>query len=513
MTATFRDLVQVVGAFPAQSNTLSEAELGLVEALPQPILCCHIDGTLLYMNTAAAKLLDCDLATLSPLVADILADAPQQQPFTWRMTMPGGDPLYLQVSPALLADAFANPRLLLLTLQDLSAQQRAEAIQQRNETLEARVAERTAEAQRARHRVEAILNHSSDAILLARPNGAIQQTNYAFSQMFGYIADEAYGLPFVSCADHPYSEALAATLREVVERAQPGRIEIVARRRSGETFDADVSVSPLLSSPGQVANLVCSLRDISDRKQLERDLRAALIKERTHNEIRARFIARVSHEFRTPLATIRTASEMLERYYDRMTQAQRDEKLSRVKEGVERITAMLDKLLYLDNAGDSHNAFQPQAVNLQVLSREQIARLRDADKNQHPIRFSCEGDCTEVWLDPELITQIIAHLLSNAARYSPAGSPIEFSLSCQLANTVICIQDYGIGIPSVDHPYLFEPFHRAQNVQDTEGAGLGLSVVRQAVEMQGGTIHFESQLGKGSTFTVTIPAISEREAR
>jgi PAS domain S-box-containing protein len=387
-----------------------------------------------------------------------------------------------------------------------------QCIQEHTENLEAKVEERTAEVQRTRYRVEAILNHSSDAILLAYPNGAIQQANYAFGRMFGYSSEEVHGLPFTACADLPYSAALTAAVNEVVERAQPGRIEIVARRHSGETFDADVTLSPL-STQGQVTNLVCSLRDISHLKQLERDLREALMKERTLNEVRSRLITRVSHEFRTPLAMIKTASEMLQRYHSRMTSEQRDEKLERINEGVDRITTMLNNLLSSSDPKAGHNTFAPVMLNLETLCREQIVRACEEDRNQHPVAFSIQGNCTWVMLDPELTARIISHLLSNAAKYSSPGSPIEFSLSCQLANTIIRIQDHGIGIPSEDYPHLFEPFHRARNVQDFDGAGLGLAVVRRAVEMQGGTITFESQLGKGSLFTVTIPGNSEREAK
>lgn len=386
-------------------------------------------------------------------------------------------------------------------------------IQQYSETLEAIVAERTLEAQRALSRVEAILNHSSDAILLTQPDGTIQQVNYAFTQMFDLSSDEVYGLAFTTCIDPAYGAALASKVKTVVEQAKSERIELVARLRNGKTFDADLMLSPLLGAQGQVTNLVCSLRDISLRKQLERDLGASLMQERTRNEIRSRFIARISHEFRTPLATIRAASELLTRYYDRMTLEQQAAKLEQVIDGVDRITEILNNLLAADGEMAGYDKARPVPINLETLAREQIARVCEEDKNQHPIAFSCEGSCGWVILDPELTGQIISKLLLNAVRYSPLGSTVELALSCQSASTVISVRDNGIGIPSEDYPHLFEAFHRARNVQDIDGAGLGLAVVRRAVEMQGGSITFESQLGKGSVFTVIIPGASEREPK
>jgi PAS domain S-box-containing protein len=382
-------------------------------------------------------------------------------------------------------------------------------VQQHADKLEETVAERTLEAQRARRRVEAILNHSSDGIVMTHPDGAIQQSNDAFNQMFGYGTDEVYDLPFTACAEARFYDPLQATFREVAERGQPGRIEIVAQRRDGTMFDADVMLSPLTNPNGRVTNLVCSLRDISRYKQLERDLRAALLKERTLNQLRARFVTRVSHEFRTPLAVIQTASDLLQRYYLRMTAEQRSEKLERIHESIQRITSILDDLLWVNHSKAGHGDFRPVTVNLELFALEYIARVREEDGNRHPINFSVQGDCTSQMLDSELIARIVSHLLSNALKYSPVNSPVEFLLTCEGVKTVIYVKDQGIGIPVEDHPHLFEPFFRAQNVQDTEGVGLGLAIVKEAVELHGGSIEMDSQLGKGTSFTVTLLGVEK----
>jgi signal transduction histidine kinase len=104
-----------------------------------------------------------------------------------------------------------------------------------------------------------------------------------------------------------------------------------------------------------------------------------------------------------------------------------------------------------------------------------------------------------------LLRHILSNLLSNACKYSPPGSEVHFELICQAGQATFVIQDRGIGIPPADLAHLFEPFHRASNVKEIPGTGLGLAIVKRAVDLYGGTIAVDSQVGEGTTFTVTLP--------
>lgn len=110
-----------------------------------------------------------------------------------------------------------------------------------------------------------------------------------------------------------------------------------------------------------------------------------------------------------------------------------------------------------------------------------------------------------VWLDPKLVRHILSHLLSNAIKFSPAGSEVILKLSQQPDHVLFQVQDHGIGIPIADQANLFHLFYRASNVGQVQGTGLGLAIVKQCLEAHGGHIFFESQPGVGSTFTVRIP--------
>jgi two-component system, OmpR family, sensor histidine kinase VicK len=112
-----------------------------------------------------------------------------------------------------------------------------------------------------------------------------------------------------------------------------------------------------------------------------------------------------------------------------------------------------------------------------------------------------------------LMRQIISNLVSNALKYSPSDKLIQIKLSCDAGSAICRVSDEGIGIPLGDLPRLFEPFHRGANVGAISGTGLGLSIAKEAVEKHGGTMSVESEVGKGTTFTVMIPlACNENEA-
>jgi signal transduction histidine kinase len=134
-----------------------------------------------------------------------------------------------------------------------------------------------------------------------------------------------------------------------------------------------------------------------------------------------------------------------------------------------------------------------------------LAQLKLIDNHQHSIKFISKCDCSIACVDKKLLHPILANLLSNAIKYSPINSTIELKLFCHNQDIIFQIKDEGIGIPIADQLRLFEPFHRGKNVGDIPGTGLGLSVVKKFVDVHGGQITVASEVGKGTTFRVTLP--------
>jgi PAS domain S-box-containing protein len=367
--------------------------------------------------------------------------------------------------------------------------------------LESRVAVRTAELHRAKEHVEAIFNNSSDAIILVRADGRIKQNNPAFCALFGYTDEEAVGQPLTILATDEYIAEFQKTFERIVVTNQPERIELVGHHKDKTQFTFEMALAPFMEDE---ASVICSLRDVTHRKQLEQELRDALTKEKELSEMKSRFSSMVSHEFRTPLATIQSSTDLLNRYGAQLNEEQKTGHLIKIQAQVQHLTNLLENILTISRSEALTLEFHPAWLDLEALCREVVLDMQ-LIAAQHEIVFSTKGMCGRVLLDGNLIRQVIANLLSNAVKYSPSGTKILLDLICEGNSITICVEDNGIGIPDEDRKYLFESFHRAANVGSIAGTGLGLAIVKQVIDQHKGTIQVESKLGNGTKFTINLP--------
>jgi PAS domain S-box-containing protein len=380
-----------------------------------------------------------------------------------------------------------------------------EELNQHAAELEWRVARRTAELHRTKDRVEAILNNNSDAIILTNLDGHMQQTNPAFMTLFGLEFEEIFGEPLASLFVPEQHQDVSNFLNAVISTGASHRGELKARRKNGTSFDADVAFAPILNDT-EDPRIVCSLRDITERKRMEEELRRALQKEKELNELKSRFVSMVSHEFRTPLATILSSSDLIKRYNQRMTEERKQEHLQTIQVQVKRLTGMLEDILTIGKAETVGLSINPSLIELKPFCQEIVEEMQMIAPT-HRFDFSVIREGAPVMLDGKLMRRAITNLLSNAVKYSPPGSTIFFSVCGGNRQTMFYIRDQGIGIPAEDQAHLFEVFHRAQNVGTVPGTGLGLAIVKQAVDAHLGTVTVHSEPGKGTMFSVSIPVV------
>jgi PAS domain S-box-containing protein len=371
--------------------------------------------------------------------------------------------------------------------------------------LEARVTTRTAELHRAKEHVEAILNNSSDAIVLARADGKIRQINPAFYNLFGYSDDDIIGKSLTMLVRANHVAKFEEAFQRIIANNQPERIELIGQRKDRTEFTFDIALAPFMEDEPSV---ICSLHDITQRKQLEQELRGALEKEKELNDLKSRFSSMVSHEFRTPLAMIQSSSDLLKFYSDRLDNERKLEHLDAIQLQVKRLTGLLDEILVISRAESVGLEFHLEQTDLQVFCHSIVQEFQVMAAT-HRVDFSVTADCLLAYIDAKLIRQALTNLLLNAVKYSSEGSTVHLMLSCTPTHALIRVTDQGIGIPEEDQKDLFEIFHRARNVGAIQGTGLGLAIVKQAVEAHGGTIGVESKIGVGTTFTITLPLMRE----
>jgi signal transduction histidine kinase len=223
-------------------------------------------------------------------------------------------------------------------------------------------------------------------------------------------------------------------------------------------------------------------------------------KEKQLHELKSRFAARTSHEFRTPLSIIMSSAELLAHYGERFSEQKRLEHRGRIEGAVREMTQMLDEILgaFRDDASEAPLKLE------QVRLTELCAAVVDDLSAGARVTVRCPPGL-EAELDPRLIRRVLGNLLSNALKYSPADAPVTLSVETRGEQLWLEVRDRGVGIPEDDQLHLFEDFHRGSNVGDVPGTGLGLALARRAIELHGGDIKLSSHLNRGSTFVVKLP--------
>lgn len=236
--------------------------------------------------------------------------------------------------------------------------------------------------------------------------------------------------------------------------------------------------------------------EIAERQRTEAQINQAL---QELHELKSRFITTASHEFRTPLSIILTSTELLERLGVDCPEDRRSRYFQKIRDAVRSMTTILTNALTLRRMGTDEITPQPDSFDLHRFCASLISDLQQHDR----IRFRFLGDDQQVSLDPELLSLIVNHLVGNALKFSK--QPIDLEVRSDHQRILITVCDRGLGIPAEDLPMIFDPFHRAQNVDTIPGGGLGLSIVKQSVELQNGTLSIKSELGQGTIARVELP--------
>lgn len=263
------------------------------------------------------------------------------------------------------------------------------------------------------------------------------------------------------------------------------------------------------------ANLSLERRVAERTAELEKareEIARALETERDLNALKTRFTSIVSHEFRTPLGIIMSAVELLRNYQDRLPAAKRDELHADIYGSTRQMAGLMEQVLVLGRVEGGKIACNPNRLDLAVLCSKLAEESLAATGRRCPINVSVDGPLAEGLVDEALLRHLFGNLLSNAVKYSPAGRSVEFAVRRADELAVFTVRDYGIGIPEADLPYLCEPFRRASNVGETPGTGLGMLIVKRCVELQGGELEIQSQVGEGTKVTVILPAFRGENA-
>ena len=262
---------------------------------------------------------------------------------------------------------------------------------------------------------------------------------------------------------------------------------------------------PLLGNGNQQNHVLFVLYNITEQKRIEQRIVKALEKERELSEMKSRFISMASHEFRTPLSAILTSANLISRQNEAGKEEKRVRNIDRIKSNVKTLVGILDDFLSLGKLEEGKVTLRPEKFDLVDFAGSTLPELDGYKKEGQEIDIRSNKDIILVALDKQIIRNVLLNLLSNALKYSPKGETITLEINCKDSGLVLNVIDRGIGIPEEEQQNLFKRFYRARNVTNIQGTGLGLNIVRKYVELMDGSISFNSELSKGTTFRVYLP--------
>lgn len=368
--------------------------------------------------------------------------------------------------------------------------------------LEARVHERTAELMSEREQLRATLDAMTEGVAYLMVDRearfSIVYINQALTHISGYSVEvwRERSLNLLRAYDQT-EEEFRRMLREAYDlmaRGQVWRGELRPTRPDGTEFDASVILAGIHDADRALIGAVTVVRDISQEKALEAQ--------------KSRFVAHASHELRTPITNLKTRLYLLRKQPDRM-----DDHLTVMEEVTDRMRRLVDDLLDISR-------FERGLIHLQrreCVLQEIIAGALDVQEPEGErkglkMRREFAPDPILVYADPQRLTQVITNLVTNAINYTPAGGSVTVRVSLVQVDEAVSgyalveVVDTGIGISSEHLPHIFQPFYRV--VSQVSGTGLGLSITREIIELHGGEITVDSQIGKGSTFSFWLPIVT-----
>jgi PAS domain S-box-containing protein len=340
--------------------------------------------------------------------------------------------------------------------------------------------------------LRAVLDGIADAVIVADARGAIVEVNTAAAELLGVRPRSGAPLPSEEVArstqprttgGRPLAIEETALRRALRGETVAGQEELV-RAADGRDLCVSVSAAPLRGRGGRVDLAVVVVSDVTDRKRFE--------------EAREEFLATAAHELKTPLAVVKAYAQLM------LRRRQGDAAgLTAITRQVDRLNRIVHQLLDVSRLRFGGGELRRERFDLGELAEEVAAALPGADGRIVVAREP--GAAVEA--DRAWIGQVVANLLENALRFSPGGGRVETSVVRRHAEAVLSVRDHGVGIPPERQARVFERYYRAHagTGEDYGGLGLGLDVSREVVQRHGGRIWFESEVGRGSTFSFSLP--------
>lgn len=431
-----------------------------------------------------------DMAVVQEALATVLAEPAEETRVSFRLRHADGHHVWVE---AIVTNGLADPavRGIIATLRDISQLKQAEEM------------------------FRGLVESAPDAMVVVDEAGTVVLANERSETLFGWTTDELVGQSIDVLVPETVRGRHGAHRAEFYEsprtRTMGEGLELMARHRDGREIPVEVSLSPHETHQGRLVS--AAIRDITPQRETRRALEAALEGEQEvvrrleqADALKAEFVSTVAHELKSPLTAISGFAQMLERLEPgadtshSMTPA---EMAGRISANADRLLEMIEQLLRFSRLEAGSARLERQQIALRPVVARSIELLGEA-LSAHRLELDVPDSLT-VWADPDGLANVVRNLLSNAAKFGPAGSTIWIEATERPHGVEVAVSDEGPGVPDEARASVFEQFHQTATGRRHGGTGLGLSIARRYVELHDGEIWVDQRPGAGARFVFVLP--------
>jgi PAS domain S-box-containing protein len=379
--------------------------------------------------------------------------------------------------------------------------------------------ERSLQEEEIRVRDRAIASSSNGIIITdaGQPDNPISYVNPAFERLTGYSAEEVIGKNCRFLQGPDTDPATVQQLRDAIALNQDVNVVIKNYRKDGTVFWNDLTIAPVRDESGEVTHFVGLQTDVTDRKHAEQELVAAKEGAEVASQAKSQFLANMSHELRTPLNAIIGYSEMLQEQSEELDVADLAPDLEKIHTAGRHLLALINDILDLSKIEAGKMDLYLETFDAAEMAQEVATTIQPlVDKKGNRLEVEVAKDIAPMHADMTKVRQSLFNLLSNATKFTENGI-VSLRVAREDAGkqawVLFRVTDTGIGMSPDQVSKLFEPFSQADRSTTRRfgGTGLGLAITRRFCQMMGGDVTVESELGKGSTFTIRLPLVATAE--
>lgn len=389
--------------------------------------------------------------------------------------------------------------------------------------------------------MDALFLYATEGIIVANEKGEITRINPSAERQFGYEKNELLGKKIEMLIPKRFSkhESHRRTyMKHPHPRSMRSGMELFGLKKDGTEFPVEISLSPYETDGEKF--VIAFIVDISIRRQTEekfknysgdlekqvksrtlileeaieelektrKELNIALNKEKELSELKTRFVAIASHEFRTPLTTMLSSLSLVTKYGEQNDKENQLRHVGKIKTSINHLTDILNDFLSVSKLEEGQVQYMPEDVDMESFMSDLVSEMQTLKaKNQVIVQGHSGGRMAN--LDKKMLRHILLNLLTNAIKFSPGGGTIMITSEVEKDSVTISVKDEGIGISKEAQKHLFQRFFRADNAMHIPGTGLGLNIVAKYTELMHGTIKLESKENQGTTFKIIIPQKNE----